>query len=74
MATASEYLVIARDNAARRLSEMDTVPLGQRARMTYTSKTGQTLDWNSYRRELIAEVKELNSLIPQSAPPFEVYA
>mgnify|MGYP000959800221 CR=1 FL=1 len=73
MATAADYLVIARDNAAQRLSEMDTVPLDTRARMTYTSKTGQTMDWNSYRRALIDELKELNALIQQMGGPFEVW-
>lgn len=34
MPTAADYLTLARDQAAQRLSELDTVPLDQRARMT----------------------------------------
>ncbi|VTT98935.1 unnamed protein product [Gemmataceae bacterium] len=72
MATAADYLTLARDQAAQRLSELDTVPLDQRARMTYTADNGQTFDWNSYRQSLLTQIKELNTLIVQTAGPWTI--
>lgn len=74
MATAAYYLTTARDNAAQRLSELDTVPVDKRARFTHTTSQGVTYDWNGYRAALISELKELNALILQNAGPFEVLA
>ena len=73
MATAADYLTTARDNAAQRLSELDTVAVTTRVRMSY-SIDGVSYDWNGYRAALINQVKELNSLIQQSDAPFEVHA
>ncbi|MBA4192476.1 MAG: hypothetical protein C0467_31290 [Planctomycetaceae bacterium] len=73
MADAAAYLTISRDQAAQRLSEMDTLPLDQRARMTYTdASTGQSFDWNGYRRHLVDQIKELNTLIPQTAGTWQI--
>ncbi len=57
MATAAENLVTAFNQACARLSELDTVPLSERARMTY-SEDGQSYDWNSYRSALLQQIKD----------------
>ncbi len=73
MATVADYLETARLNAAKRLAELDVVPLDQRARFTHTSSDGITYDWNGYRTALVGEVEKLNVLITQAGGPFEVF-
>lgn len=73
MATTAEYLTTARDNAAARLAELDTVAVSSRARMSY-SVDGRSFDWNAYRAALVAEIKELNVLIQQAGGPFDVWS
>lgn len=76
MPDAAYYLTLARDQAAQRLSELDAVPISERVTATYTSKTGQTVDWNGYRRELLETIKELSEGLIQkssSTPAFEVW-
>lgn len=80
MATAQQYLQLAYDQACQRLSELDTVPISSRARMTYTdASTGQSFDWNGYRQHLLDQIKELGGgngstgLIAKAAGPFEVF-
>lgn len=72
MATAADYLTTARDNAARRLSELDTVPVDQRARFTHTTSQGVAYDWNGYRQALVNEIEKLQVLIQQVGGPFTV--
>lgn len=72
MPTASDYLTTAHLNACKRLAELDTVPLDQRARFTHTGSDGVTYDWTGYRKALLDEVAALNGLIQQTAGPYTV--
>lgn len=72
MATAAENLATALNNACARLAELDTVPLSERARMTYTADNGQAFDWNGYRNALMNQIKDISGkLLSQVSGPFE---
>lgn len=79
MATAADYLRTAYENACQRLSELDTVAVTSRARMTYT-EGGRTFGWNEYREHLLQQIKELGGtkdqpgLIQNASDPVEVWA
>jgi hypothetical protein len=68
---AADDLITARDQACARLAELDTVPVDERARMTYSEGT-QTYGWNEYRAALLAQVERLTELIQKVAGPFDV--
>lgn len=78
MATAADYLQTAYEQACQRLSELDTVAVTSRARMTYTV-SGVSMDWNAYRAALVQQIAELGGsdgkagLIQKALGPFEVY-
>lgn len=68
--TAADFLLVAYHQACRRLAELDTVPLTERARMTYTADNGQSFDWNGYRRSLQEQIERLPKLMAQAAGPW----
>lgn len=80
MATRQENLSTAADQIAARIAELDTVPLTERARMSYTDTNGRQLGWTEYRAALTAQLTALQSgtasqpsLIQQAGAPFTIY-
>lgn len=80
MATRQQNLTAAADYIAARIAELDTVPVSERARMTYTAPNGQSFGWNEYRASLTAQYKAITDAGPggsspeqQAGGPFEVH-
>ncbi len=75
MATPQDYLQTAYENACKRLSEIDALADGltidDKARLSYTTDDGRSLDWNGYRQHLREQIAELPKLIAQAAGPWE---
>jgi hypothetical protein len=78
--TAIDYLGVAIQNATQRLSELDTVPVDTRARMSYADGN-QQYGWNEYRTSLLAQIDKYKTQLEDLYKanqiiegPFEVVA
>ena len=79
MPTDAENAATALSQAWARVAELDTVPLTQRARMTYSDDNGRTLGWGEYRQQLISMIEKLQGsgttagLVQGAQGPFTVF-
>jgi hypothetical protein len=67
-------------NLWSRVAELDTVPLTERARLSYQDDNGRSFGWNEYRAALMKEIQDIqgarageSSLLQQTQPPFTIW-
>lgn len=61
MARADDFATIA-DNLTTALKNMTAQWVAQGMPVSYTDPTGQSVDWNSFRQNMIDQIREANEL------------